>query len=339
MTAPALALDGGRDIGRIYRRPGTPLPDRVQYDDNGRPFLRHRDAMAEVQAGRMVPSITNVIGVRNMPHLVPWAGKKAAQEAVRVAREYPGLLTDKPAKAIDYLKGAADRDRDAAAEQGDVVHNACEDIARGLPCPTLTPQQMLYVDSWKAWLDRFQPEFLALEATVFGRAPRLVDATARTHADLFAGSYDGDNPLYVDAVQGLAYAGTGDFIARINGVVCVGDYKTTRSGIHGFDVACQLSAIAHADEMVLDDNETIASMIEVQAGGVVHLSPEGYQFAPAVLDGEIWEDFAAMRQVWDAHVLDGHLRDGSKAVGRVFSNPDQVVPTFTRPAARVPLAV
>jgi hypothetical protein len=328
MTAPALALDGGRDIGRIYRRPGTALPDRVQYDENGRPFLRHRDAMAEVQSGRMVPSITNVIGVRNMPHLVPWAGKKAAQEAVRVAREYPGLMTDKPAKAIDYLKGAADRDRDAAAEQGDIVHNACEDIARGLACPPLTEQQMLYVDSWKAWLDRFQPEFLALEATVFGRTPRLVDT--------FAGSYDRDNPLYVDAVGSLAYAGTGDFIARINGVVVVGDYKTTRSGIHGFDVACQLSAIAHADEMTLD-NETLSPMIDVQAGGVVHLSQEGYQFAPAVLDGEIWEDFSAMRQVWDAHVLDGNLRDGSKAVGRVFTGPHQVVPTFTRPATREPV--
>lgn len=323
MTAPALALDGGRDIGRIYRRPGQPLPERVQYDDNGRPFLRHRDAMAEVQAGRMVPSITNVIGVRNMPHLVPWAGKKAAQEAVRVAREFPGLLTDKPTKAVDYLKKAADRDRDAAAEQGDIVHNACEDIARGNPCPDLTPQQMLYVDSWKAWLDRFQPEFLALEATVFGRTPA------------FGGSYDGENPLHVDAVGGLAYAGTGDLIARINGVTLVMDYKTTRSGIHAFDVACQLSAIAHADEMVLDDNETVVPMLDVQAGGVVHLSQEGYQFAPAVLDGEIWDDFCAMRQVWDAHVLDGILRDGTKAVGRVFSNPGQVVPTFTRPQSRV----
>jgi hypothetical protein len=261
MTAPALAVDGGDKIGRLYRHPEQPLPDDVRYDDNGRPYLRHRDAQAHLLSGRLLPSITNVIGVRDKPHLLRWTGKMVAQEAVRIAQQYPERITASPAKAVDYLKEAANRDRDGAAEQGDAVHNACEDLARGLPCPALPPAQMLYVDAWKAWLDRWQPEFLALEATVYGRA------------------------------GGLNYAGTGDLIFRAAGLTIAADYKTTRSGIHA-DVALQLSAIAHAAQMS-PDNETLAPMLSVDAGVAIHLSPEGYQVKPVVLDEDVWEVFRA----------------------------------------------
>lgn len=291
MTSPALALDGGKHIGRLYRSPATPPHPNLRFTDSGAPYLRPRDAIEAVRAGTLMPSITNVLDVENAPHLLGWTAKKTAEEAVRVARDWPDLLRDKPQEAVGYLRGTADRDRDQAAEQGDRVHNACEAIARGLPCPDLTTREHQYVDAWKAFVDRWQPEFLHLEATVFGTTP-----------------------------SGLAYAGTGDLIFRANGLVVVGDYKTNRSGLHA-SVALQLSGIAHATSLS-PDNETLVEMPHVDAGVAIHLDPEGYQVKPVVLGGQTWRTFCGLREAWDFHALDGELLDGRKGLGQSLRGPE-----------------
>lgn len=301
MTTPALAVDGGSRIGRLYRRPDQPLPVQVHYDDEGRAYLRPREAREAVRAGLLVPSITNIIDVRNAPYLPGWYARKTAEEAVEVARRWPHRLVEAPGRAVEYLKAAGDRYRDAAAARGDAVHNACEMIARGLPCPPLPGELMGYVDAWRAWLNQWQPEFLALECTVFGQA------------------------------AGLPYAGTADAIIRCGGLTVAVDYKTADSGLHR-DVCLQLAAVAHADEMTVD-NVTMLPMVRVDAAVAVHLLPEGYQVKPVRLDGPVWDTFVALRQVWDFHVLDGELRDGSRALGPALRGPQQLAQWVRSPAA------
>lgn len=290
MTAPALAVDGGR-LGRLYRRPGAPPPDGARIDAAGRLGLSTVLAQREVDAGRLVPSITNVIGVRDKPQLLPWVGKVVASEAVRLAGQWPEQIAARPADAVTFLRGAADRERDAAAARGDLVHQACEKVARGEPCPPVDAEARPYLDAWQAWLDRWQPEFLYVEATVFGDA------------------------------GGLGYAGTADFIARVGGVTVCGDYKTGRT-LHD-DVALQLSAVAHASQIV-EDGDVLGQMPVCEAGIAVHLNPVGYQTVPVVLDGQVWETFTALRSAWDFHASGGRLRTGEPALGRVLAGPEHL---------------
>lgn len=258
MTSPNLAV--ATSHGRLYHKPGV--------DASGMP------ARAALDAGILVPSVTNVIDTLNKPFLNTWHAKEAALAAIAVNSTHPGLMETKPYEAERWLKSAAERKANAAAALGDEVHNACETLALG-GTVNLSEQAVPYIDSWHRFCDDFQPEFLHLEATCFGQ---------------------------VDTAEGpLGYAGTADFIARINGQVFMSDYKTGRS-IHT-EAALQCSALAHAREIVLgeDGSETLAPMPQIDGGMVLHLTATGYKVLPAQIGAEPWAVFCALRTVWDFH--------------------------------------
>lgn len=180
-------------VGRLYRRPGFLLPEN---------YREPQVYEALLASGDFVPSITNVVDVRNSPHLIPWASKKVAQLAVDTARDWPGLIQNKPTQALKYLKNAANRDRDAAARQGTRIHRACELLSMGESIENrpelrnLTEYELAAIDKWKKFLDEFQPVFKGLEFTVFGKTEKE-----------------------------MGFAGTGDLRAVINGVDMGGDIK------------------------------------------------------------------------------------------------------------------
>jgi len=224
-SSPELSVktvDEGKEqwdsIGRLYRRPGFVLPE----DYRSLPVLRKL-----VAEGKLMPSITNVIGVRSAPFLVPWAAKLTAQEAIRVVKSWPELITDKPAKALHYLKNTAEREKTFWGTQGTNIHRACELLAldKDISDLTLTEYEQQSVDQWKAWLDKFQPEFKHLEITGFGKTEKDMN-----------------------------YAGTADFLGSINGKMLVGDYKCV---VNSTPILLPDGSHIRADEVV-EGQEVIA---------------------------------------------------------------------------------
>lgn len=257
MTTPHLSH--ATDYGRLYRRPDVSA-DAVN------------DVDAAVAEGLLVPSVTNVIDVMNKPYLQTWYAKMAAQEAVEVSKSHPGLMAQRPWKAVDYLKNAATRHTDAAASRGDLVHNIVEALSLG-ENPAVPDEVRGYIDGWHQFVKDFSPTFVRAEATCFG----------------FVEGHAGE----------LGYAGTADFIANINGLTVIGDYKTGRS-IHT-EAALQLSALAHARFITDDEQTELSAMPDIHGGVVLHLTENGYVLYPVDIFGEPWETFSHLRRVWNFH--------------------------------------
>lgn len=227
------------------------------------------DVDLALESNLLMPSITNIIDVLGKPYLMTWYAKRAAEDAVKVANEHPGLIQKKPKDAISWISGAAKRTASAAADLGDEVHNAVEMLAAGAqPEGEVSDAAQKYVNNWHAWVEKYSPKFLHLEATVFG----------------------------VTELGGKAYAGTADFIAEINGKVYVGDYKTGKS-VHG-EAALQLSALSHGLELVADG--AVVELPKVDGEIVVHLQSDSYAMYQATDSDQSWATFSGLREIWDA---------------------------------------
>lgn len=189
MTTPALAQTvKGR--GRHYAIPGT---------------------------DRLVPSVTNVIGILDKPALPRWAAKSVAVTAWELRASLPNM---DEAEAIDVLKGSPWRKSQRAADRGTTIHEWLQARVRGVVLPDVDGEAVEYVEAAESWYQRFQPREVHTEITMF--------------AD--------------------TYAGTADAILEIEGQTWLIDYKTS-SGLYP-EVALQLSALATCDLMVLPDGET-----------------------------------------------------------------------------------
>ncbi|RZS39161.1 hypothetical protein EV193_104377 [Herbihabitans rhizosphaerae] len=212
-----------------------------------------------------VPGVTSVIDMVPKDFLKYWVAKITAEQAVENLGAVVTLAMRDPSAAVDMLKRTHLRTTGEAADIGTEAHNIFERLAKGEKVGRLHPDMELFANGVREFLDRYQPEFLHIEDTVWSDTHR--------------------------------YAGSFDAIAKVDGEVLMVDAKTTRSGVHA-EVALQLSAYMNADRIVTPDGDDVP-LPPFDGAAVFHFRPDGWQFVPIRADAAVFQKFLSLREVFD----------------------------------------
>jgi hypothetical protein len=128
-----------------------------------------------------------------------------------------------------------------------------------------------FIVQFAAWTERFKPEFLVSEGTIFNR------------------KYN--------------YAGTLDLICRIDGINWLIDVKSGK-GVYP-EFAMQIAAYARGDFIGHQDG-TEEVMPIIDKGAVLHLQRDGYHFIPVSIGKDVFESFLYCRELfrWQEHIAE-----------------------------------
>jgi hypothetical protein len=188
-----------------------------------------------------------------------WAAKVSAETAVRDRKVWEEMPES---SAIDWIKQAHRRDRDAAANRGTEVHRLAEEMRDGAELDV--PEELVgHVDSYVQFLADFAPEPLVIEGV----------CGSRKHH----------------------YMGTFDSIEDMLGERWLLDIKTNRSGPFG-EVALQLAAYRSA-EFLLDAEGREQPMPAVDRCGVVWVTDTGYELFEFQAGAAEFRSFLYVQQV------------------------------------------
>lgn len=199
--------------------------------------------------------------------------------------------------ALRWLKGAADRHRDAAAEKGTAVHGQAEQVvltyAREAARLTLEgvdlepwPDEIAgWQPGFVGWINDYQPEFLAAEATVFN------------HTEAYAGTLDTIVRLTFGDPERLRLGLLFPCLFERPWLNVIVDFKTGRDIFP--EVALQLAPYARGEFIGLPDGRTTIPLPAVDAGAVLHLRADGtYRFEFVDIGDRIFDAFRYAREVY-----------------------------------------
>lgn len=208
------------------------------------------------------------------PGLVHWAAIEVARCAIAHIPKLARLRGEAAREdAYQWLRRAAERKRDEAAEFGSLFHDYAEADVLGKPMPTPSKEMRPFIDALKRFLDDHQPTFHATEMVV-----------ARV-GDRWAGRLD----AYVT-------------LPRYGDDLLILDWKSGRSVYD--EAALQLSAYRRAEVAWLADGTQVEPM-QATGGVVVHVRPEkwddgkhgGYRLYRTDTSDQVYESFLAARDV------------------------------------------
>jgi len=241
-------------------------------DDRDLIRSQNRGSRTYAIGGQSYPSVTSIISQGEAkPALINWAKKVTAEAAVAQHELVKTLIdTDGPQAAIDHLKGAAYRQRNAAGDLGSRLHEVAEyEVLEGKEYPDPgDPEARELLNHFRHFLAEVQPEFVAVEAVVVN--------------------------------QDYGYAGTLDACATIPMLRELGpvllDWKSG-SGVYG-SYGMQLAAYANAESVVGPNGlESWEGVTNTEVAYVVHITPRGWRLVEMHIGEETFDAFLSCMQM------------------------------------------
>lgn len=247
MTAPDMSVH--TDSGRMYHKPGS---------------------------SKLVPSITNVLGMKAKPGIAYWGYRKIGEF---VADNFTAveLLRGERGAIIDLLRTAPNRSTDKSSNRGDLVHGWIDQRVRSEGAHPTSQEVEESGDSGAIGMWR---HFLALE-----EAYKIEWLHSET-------------TIWSDQHE---YAGTIDWMARVLGVLTLGDTKTGNNVYP--EVGMQIAAAHHAD-FAFDDNGSQFKLPEAERFAALHLRPQGARLNPLTNMDANFAGFLGLRAIfeWDQNI-------------------------------------
>lgn len=243
----------------------------------------------EAQPDVKYPGVTSICGMLPKPFLQRWNANMAADIAVDSLDFIRAMAERDKAGAKAYIAGAAYRYTMQRAKIGSQAHDLFERMIRGQYIGTVHPDMRAYQRHFADFLDAVQPELVRAEDV----------AWSDTHQ--YAGSFDGILRVKLDD--------NGRLDPKGDPALVIADWKTGKSTYP--DVALQMSAYAHADEIVAPDG-TREAMPVFDGAVVLHITPDECEFLPVRIDKEdVFAQFLYLRETfrWDKEVSKTVLGD------------------------------